>query len=72
MFQLLGSNSCDIFSPELLPRLSKNPLGGMDMQVDKETQKREWVKPSFERQDLKDALTGLSNANPADGTSGYS
>jgi hypothetical protein len=28
------------------------------MHVGKETPKREWVKPSFERQDLKDALAG--------------
>jgi len=42
------------------------------MQTCKEATKREWVKPSFERQDLKDALAGLNNPNPADLVSGYS
>lgn len=35
-----------------------------------ETPKREWVKPSFERQDLKDALAGVTN--PSGDLSGYS
>jgi len=42
------------------------------MQVNKETQMREWVKPSFERQDLKDALAGVTNQNPSDLVTGYS
>jgi len=42
------------------------------MHVDNETPKREWVKPSFECQDLKDALAGGTSTNPADGVSGYS
>jgi len=41
------------------------------MPNDKESPKREWVKPSFERQDLKDALAGGTNFPSVDVT-GYS
>lgn len=43
------------------------------MHVEKETPKREWVKPSFERQDLKDALAAIStNVSSVDTGTGYS